>query len=165
MQNLSQLTAVFKQYLSENKFSKLPENLYQPIDYILGLGGKRIRPVLLLAGYALFREDVERALPVAYGFEIFHNFTLVHDDVMDEAPLRRGKMTIHEKYDLSTAILSGDVMLIYAYDYIMKSPKESAIAVLQVFNRLAIEVCEGQQLDMDFESRNDVTISEYLEMI
>ncbi len=165
MQNLSQLTELFTQYIARNRFLGQPQNLYEPIDYIMSIGGKRIRPVLLLAGYSLFENEVEKALPAAYGFEIFHNFTLVHDDVMDAAPLRRGQMTIHEKYNLSTAILSGDVMMIYAYKYIMESPQESVMEVLKVFTQLSIEVCEGQQMDMDFESRDDVTIREYLEMI
>jgi geranylgeranyl diphosphate synthase type II len=130
------------------------------------LGGKRLRPVLALMAYALFQKDVERALPAAMAVEIFHNFSLVHDDIMDEAPLRRGKPSVHTKYGLNSGILSGDVMLIYTYEYLLKiGDPEKIKKMVAVFNRVAIQVCEGQQYDMDFEKRSDVTIEEYIEMI
>lgn len=157
--------------LVENAILKLPqekkpEGLYGPIDYILSLGGKRIRPALCLAGTALFNEDaVEQSIPSALGLEIFHNFTLLHDDIMDKSPIRRNKPTVHEKWNDNTAILSGDAMLIQAYQLIAQSPINSLKRVLTVFNQTAIEVCEGQQYDMDFETRSDVSESEYLEMI
>ncbi len=145
---------------------KRPEGLYSPIDYILSLGGKRIRPALCLAGTALFNEAaVEQSIPTALGLEIFHNFTLLHDDIMDKSPIRRNHPTVHEKWNDNTAILSGDAMLIQAYQHIAQSPKESLQQVLTIFNQTAIEVCEGQQYDMDFETRTDVTESEYIEMI
>jgi geranylgeranyl diphosphate synthase type II len=139
--------------------------LYEPVDYILNLGGKRIRPLLLLMSADLTGKQSERALPAAMAVEVFHNFTLLHDDIMDEAPLRRGMPTVHEKYNSNTAILSGDVMLIYAYKFLENFTGDTAIKLLRVFNKMAIEVCEGQQMDMDFEDRDDVGILEYLEMI
>lgn len=156
---------LFLDYLQANKFARKPYNLYEPVDYILTLGGKRIRPLLLLMAADLVGNKAESALPAAMSVEVFHNFTLLHDDIMDEAPLRRGKATVHEKYDTNTAILSGDVMMIYAYKYLEQFPAEIALKLLRVFNKMAIEVCDGQQMDMDFESREDVSISEYLEMI
>lgn len=145
---------------------KSPKGLYEPIDYILSLGGKRIRPALCLAGTALFNEEaVKQCIPAALGVEVFHNFTLLHDDIMDNSPLRRNSPTVHEKWSDNTAILSGDAMLIQAYQLLAQSPATSLNKVLAVFNQTAIEVCEGQQYDMDFETRTDVTESEYLEMI
>ncbi|HKL71162.1 MAG TPA: polyprenyl synthetase family protein [Marinilabiliaceae bacterium] len=145
---------------------KKPEGLYSPIDYILSLGGKRIRPALCLAGTALFNEEaVKQCIPTALGLEIFHNFTLLHDDIMDKSPIRRNKPTVHERWNDNTAILSGDAMLIQAYQFIAQSPISTLQRVLTVFNQTAIEVCEGQQYDMDFETRSDVTETEYLEMI
>ncbi|MFK7936605.1 MAG: polyprenyl synthetase family protein [Saprospiraceae bacterium] len=166
MQTLSQFQAVFQEYHRNHPFSYEPFQLYEPVDYILGLGGKRIRPVLLLMGYHLFDNQVVKVLPAAYAIEIFHNFTLLHDDIMDEAPLRRGKPTVHHKYDVNTGILSGDVMLIYAYEYILQMDKQlQPLQLMQIFNRVAREVCEGQQLDMNFETQEVVEISEYLRMI
>ncbi|MEM6967628.1 MAG: polyprenyl synthetase family protein [Bacteroidota bacterium] len=166
MYQVSQLQSLFGEYLEANKFLKSPTGLYEPIDYIMSLGGKRIRPVLLLMGCNLFSDEVEGALPAAFAVEVFHNFTLLHDDIMDEAPLRRGKPTVHEKYNQNTGILSGDVMLVYAYELMLRVKSKAQLAdLLAVFNRFAIEVCEGQQSDMDFEERNDVTIPEYLKMI
>ena len=156
----------FLDYLQSNKFAKHPENLYEPVDYILSLGGKRIRPLLCLMGCdAMSKDGYEKALPAAMSVEVFHNFTLLHDDIMDEAPLRRGQATVHKKYDTNTAILSGDVMMIYAYKYLENFPPELCQKLLQVFNKMAVEVCEGQQMDMDFETRERVEIMEYIDMI
>ena len=165
MQFLDSYKSLFLAYLKNNQFDKYPNNLYQPVDYILSLGGKRIRPLLLLMAADIVGAKKEEALPAAMSVEVFHNFTLLHDDIMDEAPLRRGMSTVHHKYDTNTAILSGDVMMIYAYKYLENYPPEIAIKLLKVFNKMAVEVCEGQQMDMDFESREDVSINEYIEMI
>jgi len=165
MDFLASYKSLFLDYLTDNKFDRYPNNLYQPVDYILGLGGKRIRPLLLLMAADLIGQKAKDALPAAMAVEVFHNFTLLHDDIMDEAPLRRGEPTVHMKYDTNTAILSGDVMMIYAYKYLENYPAEIAIKLLKVFNKMAVEVCDGQQMDMDFESRADVEISEYIDMI
>lgn len=166
MQNLSQILAIYQDYQSRHPFVYQPEELYQPIDYLLHLGGKGIRPQLVLLGCFMFQEDVTPALPAAYAVEIFHNFTLMHDDIMDAAPLRRGKPTVHETFGVNSAILSGDVMLIYAYDYLAKVDRAALLPnLLRSFNKTAIEVCEGQQLDINFEKRMDVSLSEYLKMI
>lgn len=166
MENLVSLQQRFTTYLLQNSFQTAPKRLYDPVNYILTLGGKRIRPVLLLMACQMFDEEVDKALPAAYSVELFHNFSLVHDDIMDEAPLRRGKPTVHKKYDINTGILSGDVMLVYVYDYLLRlDPQLPITQIIGIFNKLAIEVCEGQQYDMDFEERNDVTIPEYLKMI
>ena len=141
-----------------------PESLYEPCRYLIGLGGKRIRPVLCLMANELFAEIGDDAWHAATGIELFHNFTLIHDDIMDKAPLRRGQSTIHNKYGLTAGILSGDVMAIYSYDR-LANIKTALSQVLHLFNRTAIEVCEGQQLDMDFEVRDNVSIDEYLQMI
>ncbi|MCY7329564.1 MAG: polyprenyl synthetase family protein [Saprospiraceae bacterium] len=153
-------------FAQHNPFPALPQALYEPCDYILTLGGKRIRPAALLLGYQLFRDDVDRALPAAWAVELFHNFSLMHDDIMDAAPLRRGQPTVHTKWNTTTGILSGDVMLIFAYRHLMRiEPAEVALSLLKTFNRVATEVCEGQQMDIDFETRSDVSIAEYLRMI
>jgi len=156
----------FLQYLEQREVAADPQNLYDPVNYILELGGKRLRPVAVLIAHELFGGAVPPALPIALAVETFHNFTLMHDDIMDQAPLRRGKVTVHEKYDLNTAILSGDVMLILAYQYFLEvEDKQKALSLLKVFTQVAKEVCEGQQMDMDFENRSDVTLQEYLRMI
>ncbi len=166
MLRLSEIQAIFDEYLQQQQFTRSPRELYEPIHYILQIGGKRLRPALSLLGTQIFDAPVTHSLPVAYAIEIFHNFTLMHDDIMDEAPLRRGKPTVHHQYDVNTGILSGDVMLIYAYEYILKTENEALHAkLIRAFNKVAIEVCEGQQMDMNFERRNDVTIPEYLRMI
>ena len=166
MQTLSQLTDQFLNYLKNNPFRKEPVELYEPIDYIMGLGGKRLRPILVLMSYQLFKEDIEEIMPAAMAVEVFHNFSLVHDDIMDEAPLRRGKPTVHTKYDVSTGILSGDVMLILVYKYLMMLKENNhLIEILDVFNQVAIDVCEGQQMDMNFETQDDVQIEDYIKMI
>ncbi|MCB0663245.1 MAG: polyprenyl synthetase family protein [Saprospiraceae bacterium] len=165
MQNPSQFAELYLAYLSENTFEKEPKGLYLPADYIMDLGGKRLRPQLVLWGAHLHGGDEKVALPIAHAVEVFHNFTLVHDDIMDQADLRRGKPTVHKKYGVNSAILSGDVMLIKAYQFLQKSGVHHFDALIEAFNRIAIEVCEGQQMDMDFEVRDDVTIDEYLKMI
>lgn len=139
--------------------------LYAPVKYILELGGKRMRPVLTLMGTDLFDGKLEDSYSSALGIEVFHNFTLLHDDIMDEAPLRRGQRTVHEKWSVNAAILSGDVMFVQAFTLVTSCKTEYLRAVIDIFNVTAIEVCEGQQLDMEFENRDDVTLNEYLEMI
>lgn len=165
MQNVDKLRTIFLQYLEENRFDQAPQELYEPVNYILSIGGKRMRPVMLLLACQMFKDEVKEALPAALAVEIFHNFTLLHDDIMDDANLRRGKPTVHEKYDTNTAILSGDVMMIYAYHYLSKSPNHLIVKLLNILNRVAIGVCEGQQYDINFETSDTVTIPEYLHMI
>lgn len=142
-----------------------PEELYQPVSYILSLGGKRLRPILVLLGKFLFSSDWQSALKPSLSVEVFHNFTLMHDDIMDEAPLRRGEATVHTKWNDNTAILSGDAMMIKAYDTLSDLEPALYKKVIMLFNQTALEVCEGQQYDMNFESRGDVSVDEYLEMI
>lgn len=156
---------VFLEYLDSVNWVREPKNLYEPIDYILQLGGKRIRPVLTLMSADIFSSDFKKALPAALAVEVFHNFTLIHDDIMDEAPLRRGKKTVHEKWNLNTGILSGDAMLILAYQFFENYEPTIFHELAKLFSKTALEVCDGQQLDVDFEIRNDVTIEEYIEMI
>lgn len=146
-------------------YGDAPVELYEPITYIMSLGGKRFRPLLTLLAASIFDTDIGKALKPAMAVEVFHNFTLMHDDIMDRAPLRRGMPTVHEKWNANTAILSGDVMLIRAYDLLLDVPKDKLRAVLMRFNQTAAEVCEGQQLDMNFETRWDVTEEEYIGMI
>jgi len=155
----------FLNYLQQQHFLRDPKNLYEPIDYILGLGGKRMRPVLTLMAAEVFDTNFEKALPAATAVEVFHNFSLVHDDIMDDAPLRRGKVTVHEKWNLNTGILSGDAMLILAYQYFENYEPAIFKELAKLFSKTALEVCEGQQYDVDFETRDDVTISDYLKMI
>jgi geranylgeranyl diphosphate synthase type II len=165
MHNFKQLVQLFEEKLTRSlPFPQYPQSLYDPCRYFLQIGGKRIRPVLCLMSNELFGEITQDAWHAAIGIELFHNFTLIHDDIMDKAPLRRGKATIHEKYGLTAGILCGDVMSIYSYDQ-LANIKTALPKVLHLFNKTAIEVCEGQQLDMDFEQRNDVTIEEYIHMI
>lgn len=151
--------------LSKINLSGHPKELYEPITYLLGLGGKRLRPILCLLGYQLFKKDFETALEPALALEVFHNFTLMHDDIMDKAPLRRGKPTVHEKWNENVAILSGDVMLVQAYQLLLGVPEDKLKRILERFNLIAAGVCEGQQLDMNFELRESVSASEYIEMI
>ncbi len=158
------LTDVNK-WLSEIDYGQNPKNLYDPIRYAMSLGGKRLRPVLCLSTCALFKDGYEQAKWPAMAIEVFHNFTLLHDDVMDNAGIRRGKPTVVAKYGLNTAILSGDAMLIEAYRLLQKTDSPSFSLIVDTFNQTAREVCEGQQLDMDFETRDDVTAEEYIEMI
>lgn len=165
MKVLEELRDQFSAYLEENKFKIEPIELYEPNNYFLAIGGKRLRPAILLLANYLFGGKTKDALPAALAIEYFHNFSLIHDDVMDDAPLRRGFQTIHEKYGLNTAILSGDVLLVYAYEFLAKSPKHVFTEIFSTFNTTAIEVCEGQQRDMNFETKIAVTKEEYLFMI
>ena len=165
MHAIHQYQEFFITYLESQKINKDPKNLYEPIDYILSLGGKRMRPVLTLLSAEVFDADYTKALPAAMAVEVFHNFSLVHDDIMDDAPLRRGKQTVHEKWDINAGILSGDAMLILAYQYFEKYEPIVFKDLAKLFSKTAIEVCEGQQWDVDFETRADVTIPEYLKMI
>lgn len=155
----------FQHYLNSKEWVKEPKNLYEPIDYILQLGGKKIRPVLTLLSADIFGNNYKKALPAALAIEVFHNFTLVHDDIMDDAPIRRGKATVHEKWNINTGILSGDAMLILAYQYFENYKPEVFQKLAKLFSKTALEVCDGQQLDVDFETRNDVSIDEYINMI
>ncbi|WP_343328906.1 polyprenyl synthetase family protein [Polaribacter staleyi] len=155
----------FINYLESKKWVNEPKNLYEPIDYIIKLGGKRMRPVLTLMAADIFSGTYEKAMPAALAVEVFHNFTLIHDDIMDDAPLRRGKVTVHEKWDINTGILSGDAMLILAYQYFENYEPVVFQKLAKLFSKTALEVCDGQQLDVDFETRNDVTIDEYINMI
>ncbi|TFG71280.1 MAG: polyprenyl synthetase family protein [Flavobacteriales bacterium] len=155
----------FTAYLESKTRIKDPQNLYAPIHYILSLGGKRLRPVLTLMATELFGADYRKALDAALAVEIFHNFSLVHDDIMDAAPMRRGQPTVHEKWDINTGILSGDAMLINAYQLFENYDPKMFRSLAQLFSKTALEVCEGQQYDVDFESRDDVSIQEYLKMI
>ncbi|WP_299622516.1 polyprenyl synthetase family protein [uncultured Tenacibaculum sp.] len=162
---LSKYQQSFLNYLNNQDFNREPKNLYAPVDYILQLGGKRLRPILTLIASDIISGSFEQALPAAMAVETFHNFTLVHDDIMDEAPLRRGKETVHQKWDINTGILSGDAMLILAYQYFENYEPVIFQKLAKLFSKTAIEVCDGQQLDVDFETRNDVTIDEYIKMI
>ncbi len=153
------------QEIKKKKYGKNPVSLYEPIRYLMGLGGKRLRPMLTLLSYSLFKDDVKRIVPYAIGVEGFHNFTLMHDDIMDKAPLRRGHPTVHEKWNTNTAILSGDAMLIKVYDMFLPLESSQLKVVLSAFNACATKVCEGQQWDMEFETTQQVSESEYLNMI
>tara|TARA_R110000822_G_scaffold1351_8_gene6244 strand:- start:1933 stop:2946 length:1014 start_codon:yes stop_codon:yes gene_type:complete len=165
MHYIEQYRSQFLAHMEQKVKIKEPVNLYGPISYILNLGGKRLRPVLTMMTTDILGGDHKKALDAALAVEVFHNFSLVHDDIMDEAPLRRGKQTLHKKWDLNTGILSGDAMLIYSYQLLESYPSMTFKKLLQVFSQTALEVCEGQQYDVDFESREDVTIPEYLIMI
>ena len=160
-----QLLEALQTEFEKQSYGEYPSELYEPIRYIMALGGKRFRPLLTLLAASIYADQWENAVKPAMAVEVFHNFTLMHDDIMDQAPLRRGKPTVHEKWNANTAILSGDVMLIRAYDLLLDIPAEKLRRVLERFNRTAAEVCEGQQLDMNFETRWDVTEEEYLGMI
>ena len=165
MQTLSQLSAIVEAELEKLDFPEKPETLYKPIQYVMRLGGKRMRPILLLMAHQLFDDNIEKAISPALGVEIFHNFTLLHDDIMDQAPLRRGQQTVHEKWNKNVAILSGDTMLVQAYNYITDVDQSITKELLAVFNKTATQVCEGQQMDMDFETQKQVSLAEYLKMI
>ena len=165
MLSIDSYREVFTSYLHDKVQTKQPESLYGPIAYILKLGGKRLRPVLTLMTAEIFGGDHKEALSAALAVEVFHNFSLVHDDIMDDAPLRRGEETVHEKWNLNTGILSGDAMLIQAYQLFESYENDTFRGLAQIFSKTALEVCEGQQYDVDFEVRNDVTEAEYLKMI
>lgn len=156
---------LIQHYIDSLPYDRKPESLYEPIKYVLSLGGKRIRPMLMLMSYALYKDDVESILPQAIGLETYHNYTLLHDDLMDNADVRRGMPTVHCKWDANTAILSGDSMLVLAYQRMQNCPADKLPAVLDVFTTTALEIGEGQQYDMEFETRNDVREEEYIEMI
>jgi geranylgeranyl diphosphate synthase type II len=165
MHSIYQYQEFISDYLQSQYENKEPKNLYDPIHYILGLGGKRMRPVLTLMSAEVFDADYKKALPAALAVEVFHNFSLIHDDIMDDAPLRRGNETVHEKWDINTGILSGDAMLILAYQYFEKYEPTVFRDLAKLFSKTALEVCEGQQWDVDFETRDDVSIPDYLKMI
>lgn len=161
----TELLELIEKEISRMPLGSRPKSLYDPIRYIMKLGGKRIRPLLVLLSYSMYRDDVENISKYAAAVEAFHNFTLMHDDIMDKAPLRRGMPTVHEKFDTNTAILSGDVMLVKVYDMFLSLPENQLREVLMLFSKTASEVCEGQQMDMDFETKRTVSEKEYLEMI
>ena len=165
MQTIETYQKSFINYLEEYTVEREPKNLYDPVNYILKLGGKRLRPVLTLMACEIFGGKASSAMNAALSVEVFHNFSLVHDDIMDDAPLRRGKETVHEKWDVNTGILSGDAMLILAYQLFDGYESDMFQALVPLFSKMALEVCEGQQYDIDFETRDDVTIPEYLKMI
>ncbi len=165
MYTFSELSEKFNAHLAHLTFARHPHGLYAPIEYVLSLGGKRVRPVLMLMAYNLYRDDFERIFPFATAVEVYHNYTLLHDDLMDCAEMRRGKPTVHKKWNENTAILSGDAMLVLAYRFMSESSSAHLKELMDIFNNTALEICEGQQLDMEFENRNDVGVEEYLEMI
>lgn len=152
-------------YIASQPYERKPKSLYDPIEYVLAAGGKRIRPSFVLMAYNLFHDDVDRILPVATALETYHNYTLLHDDLMDKADMRRGRPTVHKKWDDNTAILSGDTMLVLAYEHLAKCDTKYLKPALDLFTETALEVSEGQQFDMEFETRNDVAEEEYIEMI
>ncbi len=165
MLNSNELLKIINDQLTTVAVDRQPNGLYEPIRYVLSLGGKRIRPMLMMLAYNMFRDDPQSILHPACGIEIYHNYTLLHDDLMDNADIRRGHMTVHKRWNPNTAILSGDSMLVLAYEYMAKCKEEKLAEVMQLFTKTALEIGEGQQLDMDFESRNDVSEEEYIEMI
>lgn len=165
MEAIENYQKAFLESLKDFEVTKDPQSLYEPINYILSLGGKRLRPVLTLMTCDIFNSDYKQAMNAALAVEVFHNFSLIHDDIMDEAPLRRGQETVHKKWDLNTGILSGDAMLILAYQLFENYTPNIFQSLAKLFSKTALEVCEGQQYDMDFETRDDVTIPEYLQMI
>ena len=165
MKTFNEITQLISTEINQINWSKEPRGLYEPIGYVLSMGGKRIRPALTLMACNMFSDNVHQALNSALGLEIFHNFTLLHDDIMDRADVRRGQPTVHKKWDDNTAILSGDVMQIASYQFIAQTPAEQLKRTLDLFSITAAEICEGQQYDVEFESRDRVEADEYLEMI
>jgi len=165
MQSFETLSGQFTRHFDQPHFPEQPASLYQPNEYFLKLGGKRIRPVLCLMGNELFDDIKEDTWKVSSAIELFHNFTLVHDDIIDNAPLRRGQPTLHEKFGKSTALLAGDVMLVRAYEYLNSISGKYVFSINRLFNKTAKEVCEGQQLDIDFEKQDSVSFDQYLKMI
>lgn len=161
----SELLDIVKGHIAGLQFTRTPKGLYDPVSYVLSLGGKRIRPVLMLMAYNLYREDVKSILQSATGIEVYHNYTLLHDDLMDRADMRRGKATVHKVWNDNVAILSGDAMLVLAYQFMAQCASERLKDVMDLFSLTALEICEGQQLDMEFEQRKDVKEGEYIEMI
>ncbi len=165
MYTINQLQEIILQEINKLNFKGNPLTLYEPIQYTIGTGGKRIRPILVLAASNVFSDDIDASISVALAFEVFHNFTLLHDDIMDNSPIRRNKKTVHVKWNNNTAILSGDAMMIKAYDFLKSLPADLLKEIFPVFNNTALEVCEGQQYDMDFEKQENVSELEYLNMI
>ena len=165
MYSSEEILKMVNEALDALPYDRRPTSLYDPVKYVLSLGGKRIRPVLMLLAYNLYKDDPADIMMQALALETYHNYTLLHDDLMDNADLRRGHETVHKRWDANTAILSGDSMLVLAYQRMQQCPKEKLQAVLDVFTETALEIGEGQQYDMDFETRNDVTEDEYIEMI
>lgn len=165
MRTSEEILKLVNDYLAQLPYEREPQSLYEPIKYVLSMGGKRVRPVLMLLAYNMYKEDPESILPSACALETYHNYTLLHDDLMDNADLRRGNETVHKKWDANTAILSGDSMLVLAYERMAQCPKEKLAGVLSLFTETALEIGEGQQYDMEFENRTDVTEAEYIEMI
>ncbi len=165
MRKIEELQEIAIKIIEEESFLSSPNNLYEPIEYAMHQGGKRIRPLLALMAAELFSGDIEKAKPAAIAIEVLHNFTLLHDDIMDKSPLRRGMLTVYNKYDTNTAILSGDTMFAKAFTYLLKADKTQIHDLVEVFTNASIEVCEGQAMDMCFEERDDVRIEEYIEMI
>ncbi len=165
MKGYEELFSYFEENLKQQAFDNKPSELYAPIQYTLGLGGKRIRPILTLMACELFGGEIEKALPQAIAIELFHNFTLIHDDIMDNAPLRRGEVTVYKKWNSNIAILSGDTLFALAYQYVQKADTNILPVTLNVFNKTAIEVCEGQQFDLNFETKNNLSVDQYIEMI
>ena len=165
MLSIPTLQNIYKSYAETQRFNQKPASLYEPINYLLGLGGKSMRPTLVLLAANLFSDRVEAALPQAYAVELFHNFSLMHDDIMDKSPLRRGQPTVHIRYNENTAILSGDAMLVYSFQYIAQTLPELLPRILQIFTQTSIGICEGQQLDMDMAAATTATVEEYIAMI
>ncbi len=165
MYTFNEVLSIVNSEVEQINWKREPFGLYEPIEYILSLGGKRLRPAITLMACNLYSDEVMKALKPAIGLEIFHNFTLLHDDIMDSADMRRGKPTVHRVWNDNTAILSGDVMQIEAYKWIAEAPENQLKIVLDLFSKTASEICEGQQLDMEFEQRSDVTADQYIEMI
>ena len=160
-----QLSERINSFITEHPFLRTPEGLYAPVDYVLSMGGKRIRPLLMLMSYNLYRDELSPIMNQAMGIEVYHNYTLLHDDLMDRADMRRGKETVHKVWNDNTAVLSGDAMLVLAYQLMADAPASCLKRVLDTFGQTALEICEGQQFDMEFEQRKDVTEQEYMEMI
>ena len=165
MKTSNDILKLVNDYLGQLPYERKPKSLYEPVKYVLSIGGKRIRPVLALMGYNLWKEDPESILMPAVGLETYHNYTLLHDDLMDQADMRRGHETVHRRWDANKAILSGDSMLVLAYQRMQQVPADKLPAVLNLFTETALEIGEGQEFDMSFETRNDVTEDEYIEMI
>lgn len=165
MRSVAEYQNILNDFLADINIPTAPKNLYEPITYILSIGGKRMRPILTLMGAEIFGCDHKKAFHAAAAVELFHNFSLIHDDIMDDAPLRRGNQTVHEKWNVNTGILSGDALLILAYQFFESYEPHIFRSLAKIFSKTALEVCEGQQLDVDFEQRDDVTIDEYILMI
>ena len=165
MYTINELRDIIQKELDRADYVEFPEQLFEPVRYLIGDGGKRLRPVLVLMAYNLFKDDITPAIKSALGIEIFHNYTLLHDDVMDDAPIRRGMPTVHKKWNNNVAILSGDAAAIVAYKLIEHCDDIYLRRVVTYFNQMAMDICKGQQLDMEFETRNDVTVDEYINMI